>query len=133
MCEEGLRRVFEENNLEFFSYAWREHLQNVLTAESKFSQLIDWINERLNVEFALINCFNPADKDSTYSKANMKDYLEACQTVAVLLNAKCIIMSDTCTTKMRENWEYAICKLYHIHYVRDIGYAPNMQAKDGKK
>lgn len=122
ICEDLMKRVFEQNNQEFFSYAWRESVVELLSSESKYSRLLEWINERLSFEFSIINTFNPADKESDYTKKQMKTYLKACETVGVLLNAKYIIMSDTCTTKMRENWEYTLCKLYGISYNKDLGY-----------
>lgn len=122
--EDAIKNIFRKNNLEFFSYAWRENVDNFLTAESKFSQLVDWINERLKDEFTMINVNNPADKDETYSVSKMKSYLEACRNVSLLVNAKEILIDDKCTTKMRENLEYTLCKIFNLKYNKDLGYIP---------
>ena len=52
----------------------------------------------------------------------MKEYLDACKNVAMLVNAKTIILDNKCTTKMRENWEYTLCKLFNLTYNKDLGY-----------
>lgn len=127
MLENLMKNVFKENGQEFFSYAWRDKVKEFVEFELKYTQLLDWINERIEVEFNIINSFNPADKDDKYSKAEIKLYLSACQTVAVLLNAKEIITNDNCTTKMRENWEYTLCKLFDLSYNKEIGYVANVK------
>lgn len=128
--EESIKKLFEKNNQEFFSYAWRENISNFLSNENRYTCLLEWINERIDIEMAIINCFNPADKDETFSIGNMKDYLKSCETVAMLENAKAIILDEKCTTKMRENWEYTICKLFNIVYNKELGFVPNQ--KGGK-
>ena len=120
--EEDLKKVFESYNKIFFSYAWRDKINEFLTAESKYSRLVEWINERIDLEFGIINVFNPADKDECFTNALMKDYLDACKNVALLVNAKTIILDKNCSTKMRENWEYTLCKLFNIKYNSELGY-----------
>jgi len=120
--EEEIKKVFYKNNQEFFSYAWRENIKEFLTTENRYTQLLQWINERLEIEFGIMNVFNPADKDETFTNTVMKDYLDACQKVSILLNAKIIIMDEKCTTKMRENWEYTLCKLFNLKYDNNLGF-----------
>lgn len=120
--EDELKKVFKANNQIFFSYAWREKLKNILTEESKYSRLVEWINERIESEFVIINIFNPADKDETFTNARMKEYLDACQNVSLLVNARTIILDNNCTTQMRDNWEYTLCKLFNLKYSSELGY-----------
>lgn len=125
MCEEGIRKIFEENNQEFFSYAWRKHIDAFVRFESKYNALLEWINAMLEVQFSVVNALNPADKDNSYTGAMLKDYLGACQDVAVLTNAKTIMLSPSCTTEMRSNIEYTLSKLFQIHYAEGLGYVKN--------
>ena len=120
--DNAIQKIFEENNQVFFDYAWRENVEEFLSRESKYNQLVQWINERIEMEFGFINVFNPADKDEKYSKRTMKEYLSACQNAAVLMNAREIILDKKCTTKMRENWEYTLCKLFNLRYSKSLGY-----------
>ena len=64
--QDYMEKEFLKNNLVFFSYAWRENVLNFMKKESKFSYLIDWINERLKIEFITINTQNPSDRDKNY-------------------------------------------------------------------
>lgn len=120
--EDAIKNIFKENNQEFFSYAWRENVENFLSAENRYTQLIDWINEQIEINLNVINVFNPADKDSAYSIGYLKNYLDSCQKIGVLINAKTIILDEKCTTKMRENWEYTLCKIFNLVYNKDIGF-----------
>ena len=114
------KRMIKENEI-FFSYSWREKIDEWLTNESRFARLVEWINERIESNYTTIDVFNPADKDETFTGDRMKLYLNACQEVAMLMNAKHIILDNRCTTKMRENWEYTICKLFGVHYNEQLG------------
>lgn len=130
--EDAIKNIFKENNQEFFSYAWRENVENFLSAENRYTQLIDWINQQLETEFVVINVFNPSDKDESYTQGYIKNYLEACQNVAMLVNAKTIILDEKCTTEMRKNWEYTICKLFNLEYNKEIGFIPKVKRGEKK-
>lgn len=117
----ALERLIDKNNNEdFFKYAWREKVKNLYEAESKYEHLLNYMNEQITSNFILINAFNPADKFDTYSKSMFKDYLKACQDLAFLYNMKTIIIDDFCTTEMRDNVEYTICKYYGLRYNKDL-------------
>lgn len=128
--QDYMEKEFLKNNLVFFSYAWRENVLNFMKKESKFSYLIDWINERLKIEFIIINTQNPSDRDKNYTVKNIKIYIDACKNVGILLNLKFILMDNKSTTKMREDVEHTICKLYNIYYNKSLGYINNI--KEGK-
>jgi hypothetical protein len=120
--QDFMEKEFLKNNLDFFSYAWRENVLNFMEKESKFSYLIKWVNERLSLEFMLINTQNPADRDENYTIKNIKTYMDSCKNVGILLNLKFILMDDKSTTKMREDVEHTICKLYNLYYKDKEGY-----------
>lgn len=128
--QDYMEKEFLKNNLVFFSYAWRENVLNFMKKESKFSYLIDWINERLKIEFIIINTQNPSDRDKNYMIKNIKDYIESCKNAGILLNLKFILMDDKSTTTMRENVEHTVCELYNLHYLDNWGYVKN---KDKEK
>lgn len=111
---------FRKNNQVFFNYAWREKINNILTTESKYSKLIDWINNEIENERINLNVFNPADKTKTYSNSVFKKYTDSCQNIALLLNAKYIILDKDCTTEMRDNWEYTLCKMFKIKFNEEL-------------
>lgn len=115
-----LEKIFYKNNKTFFSYAWREKITNILTTESRYCKLLDWINERIQFNLTLINVFNPADRTRNYTKGNLKTYLKSNQELSVLLNIKSLLIDDNCTTQMRDNLEYTICKLFNIKYSEDM-------------
>lgn len=114
--EDLMHTAFIRNNEEFFSYAWRNNVENFLTNESRYVKLVEWINQRLETNFNIINVLNPADKDVYYTNGNARSYFNACREVGVLLNAKYIILDDNCTAEMRKNWEETICKIFNIRY-----------------
>ena len=117
----NIEKFLQKNNITFFSYAWREKINETLTTESKYSKLVDWINEEIENQRINLNVFNPVDKTENYLTADLKIHLRACQNIAFLLNSKWIILDNNCTTKMRANYEYTICKLFNIKYNAELG------------
>ena len=108
---------------EYFSYAWREKLGELgefLAEESKYSQLVKWIDKELEQCNSLKNIFSPADKDEKTTRAMVNTYLELMQKLAVLVHCRELLLDSRSTTKMRENIEYTICKLYRVHYSEQL-------------
>lgn len=115
-----IEQFMKRNNMEYFSYAWHENIVNMLDNESKYNKLIDWIDKQLYDYSDQINIFNPADKTLQYTNENFKTFQNACTNIAMLLNFKTTLLDDKCTTEMRENLEYTICKLYKIQYNKNL-------------
>ena len=46
----------------YFGYAWREKINEILSNESKYARLVEWINERIDFNREVIDLFNPADR-----------------------------------------------------------------------
>lgn len=113
---ENIEKFMLDNNKVFFNYAWRENIRNMFSTEDKYSKLIDWINEQIKFYKNNMNIFNPADKMINYTNEFFKNYETACKNIAMLLNFKEVLLSEKCTTKMRENIEYTICKVFNIKY-----------------
>lgn len=109
-----------KNEDEFFSYAWREKLGEMLKEESKYCRLIEWINGELEQCKVGINVFCPADKQEDYTKQYANTYLLSMQKFAVLLHFRALLLDRRTTIKMRENIEYTLCKLYGIHYSEEL-------------
>lgn len=126
MNSENLIRVIEKEYAKtqdiYFSYAWRERVEETLKEESKYARLVEWINERVNLNKTIIDMFNPADRNEQYNNGFFSNYRKACEELAMLINMKCIILDNRCSSKMRENIEYAICKIFGIHYSQELGY-----------
>lgn len=112
----AIERQYNKSRDAYFSYAWREKVNEFLSDESKYARLVDWINDRIDFNRDTIDVFNPADRTEQYNNGFFKKYCEACKELAMLINFKEIILDNHCTTKMRENIEYAICKFFNIHY-----------------
>lgn len=113
---ENIKKFMIDNNKVFFSYAWRENVNNLLISEDRYSKLIDWINKEIEIQKNNMNIFNPADKVIGYTNEFFKNYETACKNIAMLLNFKEVLLDSKCTIKMRENIEYTICKLFNIKY-----------------
>lgn len=118
-CEnliEALESEYKKSRESFFRYAWRERISQDLVVENKYAKLVDWINEKIENELEAINIFNPADKNEEYTMGFLKTYKEACQDLAILLNFKGLLLDDRCNVQMRDNIEYAACKIFNIRY-----------------
>lgn len=111
-----IEKELRKNNIEYFSYAWREKIINFLEDESRYSKLVEWIDNKIEFNRKYINVFNPADKTESYTNEFFKNYMEALKDFAFLINMKLILLDEKSTTKMRENIEYTICKLYNIKF-----------------
>lgn len=120
--EDEYKKLFKKNNLHFFSYAWRENVNEFLSSESRYSRLIEWINKEIENCFDYINIFNPSDwvGDKVFTVEMMNTYLEKCMKVSFLINAKTIILDNKCTTDMRKKIEYALCKMFNIKYSKEF-------------
>lgn len=124
--EESILKAIEKEiikgNTEFFSYAWREKLQegNFLEKESKYSKLVNWIDNEIELTNSIKNVFCPADKNSNTTLAMVNTYLNLMQKLAVLIHCKELLLDKRSTTKMRENIEYTLCKIYKIHYNENL-------------
>jgi hypothetical protein len=112
----AIEKEYKKSKEAFFAYAWRETVGSTLAIENKYSTLIDWINERICLNADIINIFNPADKTEQYTNGFFNTYRNACEELAMLLNFKEILLDDRCTVQMRENIEYAICKMFDMYY-----------------
>lgn len=115
-----IEKKFNKSNETFFAYSWREKIENILKDESRYSRLVDWINEKIDFDLIYVNTFNPADKNEKYSKSDFKVYLEACQNIAMLINLKWIMLNKNSSIEMRDNIEYAICSHFKIHYNKEL-------------
>lgn len=113
---ENIEKFLRNNNEEYFGYAWKMGISEILTTESRYSKLIDWINNEIKYYKDNMNVFNPAHKIDGYTNAFLRLYRDACMNLTMLLNFKYVLLDDRTTVKMRENIEYTICKLYNIHY-----------------
>lgn len=116
----NIENFMVKNNQQYFSYAWREKIDEYLSTESKYSKLVDWINTQIEFYKNNMNVFNPADKFEDYNNGYFKTYEDACKNIAMLLNFKWMLLDNHCTTEMRENIEYTICKIYKIHYNKEL-------------
>lgn len=104
----------------FFEYAWREKIDEFLNADTKYAKLVDWINERIETHRNTIDIFNPADRTEQYTNGFFELYRKACEEIAMLINFKIIILDKRCSMQMRENVEYAICKIFNVYYNKEL-------------
>ena len=112
----SIENELKKNNQHFFSYAWRENIINFVENESKYDQLLKWINNQIELQKDKINVLNPADKLKNYSIENFKTYMDALRDFAFLVNMKEILCDTKATNEMRDNVEYSICKIFKIEY-----------------
>lgn len=105
---------------EYFNYAWREKITECLNEENKYSKLIEWINERIDLNKININIFNPADRTEQYTNGFFELYRKSCEEMAMLINLKIIILDKRCSIQMRENVEYAVCKIFNVYYNKEL-------------
>lgn len=114
-----LRKIENELNKSFityFSYAWREKVDEMLTTESKYSKLVDWINKEIEEKMSTANVFSPADKNIDYTNDYFRTFRELLSDVALLIYFRELLLDSKSTTGMRENLEYAIEKVFNVHY-----------------
>ncbi len=110
--EKELNKGFEE----YFSYAWREKIDEMLTQESKYTKLVEWINTEIEQRISLVNVFCPADKCEGYTSKFFQTYTEQIKDLAMLIHFRELLLDSRSTTKMRENIEYTIEKVFRVHY-----------------
>lgn len=114
-----LRKIENELNKSFityFSYAWREKVDEMLTTESKYSKLVDWINKEIEEKMSTANIFSPADKTEQHTNDFFKTFKDLSSDIFMLIYFRELLLDNRTTTKMRENIEYAIWKVFNVHY-----------------
>lgn len=114
-----LRKIEREINqsfLTYFSYAWRENLNEMLTTESKYSKLVNWINKEIEHKMSTANLFSPADKTEDYKTDFYNTFRDLLSDVALLIYLREILLDERTTTQMRENVEYTIEKVFGTKY-----------------
>lgn len=112
----AIEKQYAKSRDTYFSYAWREKVDEWLDNESRYARLVDWINERIDDKQTTIDVFSPADKGEWYTNDYFKSYRSACEEIAMLIHLKWLLLDNRCTTKMRNNIEYTICKVFNVHY-----------------
>lgn len=112
----AIEKQYAKSRDTYFSYAWREKVDEWLDNESRYARLVDWINERIEDKQTTIDVFSPADKGEWYTNDYFKSYRSACEEIAMLIHLKWLLLDNRCTIKMRENIEYTICKVFNVHY-----------------
>lgn len=118
---EAIEKEFLKSRNEYFNYAWREKLDGIIADENKYCALLDWICNKVYASQSVIDAFSPADRTQQYTNSFFGIYADACRDVAMLLHLKGIIKDVRCTTEMRDNVEYVICKIYGVHYNKELG------------
>ena len=116
----AVEKEYGKSKDEYFNYAWREKITECLNEENKYSKLIEWINERIDFNKININIFNPADKTKQYTNGFFNLFKKSCEEIAMLINFKIIILDKKCSIQMRENVEYAICKIFNVYYNKEL-------------
>lgn len=112
----AIRNKLNDSFCEYFSYAWREKVDEMLLIESKFTKLVEWLDEEIEQRLSLINVFCPADRTADYKNSYFQTYMEQMKDIAVMTHFRELLLDSRTTTQMRENIEYAIYKVYKIHY-----------------
>lgn len=114
-----LRKIEREINnsfITYFSYAWRENLNEMLTTESKYSKLVNWLNKEIESKMSTANCFSPADKTEDYTNDFYRIFRELLSDISFMIYLREILLDERTTTQMRENIEYTIEKVFGTHY-----------------
>ncbi len=90
----------------------------MLEQESKYSKLVDWIDREIKDKMTTANFFSPADMDKVgdYTNNFFETFREQLSDIAMLTYFRELLLDDRTTTKMRENIEYSIGKVFGIHY-----------------
>lgn len=120
----AIKKELKKSNIEFFEYAWREkltELSDFLEEESKYAKLVEWINKRIDFFNDTKNVFSPADKNEKTSVSMVNTYMELMKNIAVLIHCREILLDKQSTNKMRDNIEYTLCKIFKIHYNKELG------------
>ena len=115
-----LSQVFQKTNQVFFSYAWREKLEEIMIEEKRYGHLVEWLNREIELCESVINVFAPADRTKDYQKGNLVTYMEQIQKLAILIHSRELLLDSRTTKEMRENIEYTLGKLYGIHYNEEL-------------
>lgn len=112
----AIRNKLNDGFVEYFSYAWREKVNEMLTEESRYTKLVQWLDKEIEQTLSIVNVFCPADKTESYTNKFFQTYLEQMKNFAVMIHFRELLLDEKTTTKMRENLEYTVCRLYGIHY-----------------
>jgi uncharacterized membrane protein YebE (DUF533 family) len=117
-----LRKIENELNksfIEYFSYAWRENLDEMLTTESKYSKLVQWLNNEIEKRVSVMNCFSPADYDD-YTSEFYKAFREQLSDISFMIYLRELLLDSKTTRKMRENIENTIEKVFNVKYSEQL-------------
>lgn len=118
MCK-VLRKIERELNgsfIQYFSYAWREKVNEMLTTESKYSKLVDWLNKEIESRLSMVNIFSPADRMEDYKTEFYRTFREQLSDISFMIYLRELLLDEKSTTQMRENIEYTICKVFGTKY-----------------
>lgn len=114
--EKALEREIKAHLGEYFSYAWRDKLGEMLAVESKFARLLEWVNKEIADCCFVVNFFSPADKNENYTRAKAQIYVEHIKRLGILVHCRELLIDSRTTVEMRENIEYTLCKFFNIFY-----------------
>lgn len=112
----AIAKSLNEGFCEYFSYAWREKVNEMLEEESKYSRLVQWLNAEIEQKITVINVFCPADKNDGYQNKFFSTYVEQMKELAILIHFRELMLDERSTSKMRENIEYTVGKVFNVHY-----------------
>lgn len=114
-----LRKIERELNgsfIQYFSYAWREKVNEMLTTESKYSKLVDWLNKEIENRLSTVYIFSPADRTEDYKTEFYRTFREQLSDISFMIYLRELLLNEKSTTQMRENIEYTICKVFGTKY-----------------
>lgn len=110
--EESLKKSGEG----FSAFLWRENIGEALESQKRFTRLVEWINQELEISGCVACIDAPMNRESEYTKGKLADYLEAVQKLSVLVHCRELLQDERTSKEQRENIEYTLGKLYGVHY-----------------
>lgn len=116
----AIKNEFRKHDNTYFEYAWREKIGDMLETESKYEKLVEWIDEQLDFCCETVGVFSPADRNEKTTMQNVNTYRTFMEKIAILVHCREMLLDSRSTTKMRENIEYTLCKLYKISYDKEL-------------
>lgn len=100
----------------FFSYAWRENVEQAVATERKYTKLVEWLDNGIKERAKMAEVFCPADRNEFYTNKLFEIYMENIRDLAFMIHCHELLIDERTTIKMRQNIEYAITKTYGVEY-----------------
>lgn len=113
---EAIGKEIGDINTFFVGCEIKEKLGKFIEKGTRFSRLVEWIDEELKYHKNIVKALHPAQVNEDYTRNQFDTALNSLKDIGLLVLSREILLSYETSQNEREAIERRLTKYYKIHY-----------------